>query len=140
MEIEAQDKPKIELKDILAFTLNTDNLQKYLDFFINTDNYLKKEVNDTKIRLDRVEENQKVTAEILFRLNVSEKKIDEIYKTMNSFQAKIMDFENKLSKIDEVNKTNLKNIFFGNNLNRINFFALLINYFLFDRYQQKLMI
>lgn len=102
MEIQTQEKPKIDLKDILSFTLNSDNLQKYLDFFINTENILKKEVNDTKIRLDRVEENQKITAEILFRLNVNEKKIDDIYKSINSFQSKFIEIDSKLSKIDEV--------------------------------------
>jgi len=115
MEIQLQKKPEIELKDILSFTLNTDNLQKYINFFSITDNYLKNEVSDTKIRMDRVEENQKVTAEILFRLNVNEKKIDDLYKSITSFQGKLLDFESKLSKIDEVIKMKFKQIYRNKN-------------------------
>jgi len=102
MENTAQEKPKIDLKDILSFSLQTENLQKYLDFFINTDNFLKREVNDLKIRMDRVEENQKVTAEIFFRLNVNEKKIDDIYKSINAHQAKFMDVDMKIARYEEV--------------------------------------
>ncbi len=115
MEIQLQKKPEIELKDILSFTLNTDNLQKYINFFSITDNYLKNEVSDTKIRMDRVEENQKVTAEILFRLNVNEKKIDDLYKSITSFQGKLLDFESKLSKIEEVIKMKFKQIYRNKN-------------------------
>ncbi len=94
--------PKIELKDILSFNFHTENLQKYLDFFSKTDNFIKREVNDLKIRMDRVEENQKLTAEIFFRLNVNEKKIDDIYRSINAFQAKFIDIDYKISQIDEV--------------------------------------
>jgi hypothetical protein len=96
------DRPKIELRELMKFTLSFDNLQKYIDHLTNTDIYLGKEMSDVRMRLDRVEEQQKVTTEILFRLNVNEKRIDEIYKSISSIQRKIVDADQKLSTFEEV--------------------------------------
>ena len=96
------DRPKIDIKELMKFTLTFDNLQKYIDHLTNTDIFLGKEMSDVRMRLDRVEDQQKVFTEILFRLNVNEKRIDEIYKSISSIQRKIVDADQKLSTFEEV--------------------------------------
>lgn len=102
MEAMKLEKPKIELKDLFFLSYNTDNLQKYIDYLVSSDSSLFKEINDLKIRMGRAEEGLKATTDIYFRLNVNEKKIDDVHKTLNSHQVKLMQIDSQLLKFDEV--------------------------------------
>jgi len=102
MEILNEKIPKINLKDIVIITHNTDNLQKYIEYLLNANKVLIKEVSELKKRTLRIEEEQKKLPEIIFRLNVNEKKISDITEEVNNSKLKFMAIDRKNEKFQEV--------------------------------------
>ncbi len=102
MELVTEKIPKINIKDIVIFTHNTDNLQKYIEYLIQANKVMFQEVSDLKIKTARLEEEQKKLPDILFRLSVNEKKTSDIYESINSFKLKFMDIDSKNKKFEEV--------------------------------------
>lgn len=102
MELLSEKIPKINIKDVVVFTHNTDNLQKYIEYLMQANKILLQEVSDLKIRTVRLEEEQKKLPDISFRLSVNEKKTSDIYESINSFKLKFMDIDKKNTQFEEV--------------------------------------
>jgi len=102
MELLTETIPNFEIKDLVIFTHNTDILQKYIEYLMTANKILIQEVSDLKIRTSRVEEEQKKLPDICFRLNVNERKITDIYESINHFKLKFIEVDRKNAKFEEV--------------------------------------
>ena len=98
MEVISHEQPQFNLNEMLLFSCNSDILQKYISYLVDSNKLLKIEMNDLKIKFNRIE-NEEIFNEINLKLNSHELKIEQISNSSHS--QKFMDIDQKISKLQE---------------------------------------
>ncbi len=101
MEVKIENKI-INSRELVKTTINTENLAKMVEHLLNNDKNAFTQINDIKIRCSRLEEEIRKYEEMIFTLSSHERKINEIFSTIQSYNTRLLHYDSKFYEFGKV--------------------------------------
>lgn len=94
--------PPCGVTEVINQFFNYDNLQKYLEYLLHLDKRAIEQIYQLRVRLDQFTELKQDIIDIKFKLEVNDKKFDDMNSVLNNHQLKLIECERQVTRFEEV--------------------------------------
>lgn len=97
--------PPCGATEVISHFFNYDNLQKYLEYLLHLDKRAIEQIYQIRLKLDEFTEIKQEILDIKFKMDLSDKKFDEMNSVIVNHQIKLLEVERQATKFEEVRLT-----------------------------------
>lgn len=120
--------PPCKVEEVISFSLQFDNLQKYLAYITKSNSILIEKINDFHTKMSEFDQIKTRFDELDLKMETYSKKFDDVENSISAHQNKIMEAESKIwsitSKVEEgediIKAVTEKSTAIDENLNNLN--------------------
>ncbi len=94
--------PPCSVNEIINHLFNYENLQRYLEYLLHLDKRAIDQIYELRLKFEELADVKQDITEIKFKLDLQEKKFEDINTQLNNHQLKLIEVENQATGFSNV--------------------------------------